>query len=74
MASIRFIDRPAFRTKISNKNYPISRINYKPAFGIRIKEELPFRIKFTNIGIPSYGPSSIPPIGIAVIGFNNYIL
>jgi hypothetical protein len=35
---------------------------------------LPFRIKFTNIGIESYGPNNPAPIGIAIIGFNNYIL
>jgi hypothetical protein len=35
---------------------------------------LPFRVKFTTIGIESYGPNNPAPIGIAVIGFNNYIL
>jgi len=74
MASIKFLDRPAFRTKVSAVNYPLSRIIFKPDFGIKIEQDLPFRIKFTNIGIPSYGPTSIPPIGIAIIGFNNYIL
>jgi hypothetical protein len=34
----------------------------------------PFRVKITNITVPSYGPSNIPPIGIAIIGINNYIL
>lgn len=36
--------------------------------------KLPFRIKFISVQIPSYGPNTIPVIGIAVIGFNNYIL
>lgn len=35
---------------------------------------LPFRISITNIGIPSYSPNDPAPIGIAVIGFNNYVL
>jgi len=36
---------------------------------------LPFFVKFTNIGIEGgYGPSNPAPIGIAVIGTNNYIL
>jgi hypothetical protein len=74
MASIRFLDGPAFRTKVRNKNFSILRIAFKPLFGIRIKQDLPFRIKFMNIGISSYGPSNVPPIGIAIIGFNNYIL
>lgn len=41
---------------------------------VKINNVVPFRVKFTNIGIPSYGPGNVPPIGIAVIGVNNYIL
>lgn len=36
--------------------------------------ELPFKIRITNIKVPGYSPSNVPPIGIAIIGFNNYIL
>lgn len=39
-----------------------------------INEVLPFRVRFTNIMIPAYSPSNVAPIGIAIIGFNNYIL
>lgn len=35
---------------------------------------MPFRVKFINIGIPGYSPTNVPPIGIAIIGVNNYIL
>ena len=36
---------------------------------------LPFYVRFTNIGIEGgYGPSNPAPIGIAIIGTNNYIL
>lgn len=36
---------------------------------------LPFYVKFKTIGIEGqYGPSNPAPIGIAVIGTNNYIL
>jgi hypothetical protein len=41
---------------------------------VRINQVLPFRVKFTNIMIPGYSPTNIPPIGIAIIGVNNYIL
>jgi hypothetical protein len=51
------------RTRISENKYR-SRISYA----------VPFRVKFINIGIEGYGPGTIPPIGIAVIGVNNYIL
>lgn len=58
---------------IGSVNYPIINIsNEKPM--AEIKEILPFRIKLTNIGIGSYGPSNPAPIGIAIIGLNNYIL
>lgn len=39
---------------------------------IKLEQKLPFRVRFTNVQIP--GEFGIPPIGIAVIGFNNYIL
>jgi len=41
---------------------------------VRINEALPFRVRFINIGITGYGPNNPAPIGIAVIGLNNYIL
>jgi hypothetical protein len=34
---------------------------------------MPFRVNFQTIDIGGYSPTNIPPIGIAVIGFNNYI-
>jgi hypothetical protein len=35
---------------------------------------LPFRIKLTNIGIASYGPGNAAPIGIAIVGYSNYVM
>ena len=34
---------------------------------------LPFRVRFSSIGVPGVA-GLIPPIGIAVIGVNNYVL
>lgn len=39
-----------------------------------IQEILPFRIKFTAIQIPGYGPNNVPPIPLQIIGYSNYIL
>jgi len=39
-----------------------------------INQTLPFRVKFSNIGVNAYGPNNPAPIGIAVVGFNNYVL
>ena len=36
--------------------------------------DLPFKIRITNIMVPGYSPSNPPPIGIAIVGINNYIL
>ena len=37
-------------------------------------DKVPFKIRVTNITVPGYSPTNVPPIGIAIIGFNNYIL
>ena len=34
----------------------------------------PFYVAFTNIGIPGYSKHRPAPIGIAIIGYSNYIL
>jgi hypothetical protein len=36
-------------------------------------DKIPFKIRITNITVPR-GSGNVPPIGIAIIGFNNYIL
>ena len=74
MASAVIIDKKAVIPKlISTSEYPITKIN-DVNYGVRIDEILPFRIRITNIGIESYGPGNVPPIGIAIVGINNYIL
>ena len=74
MAYVKIIDDVPFRSRLRTANYPIAKINYSPPFGVKINHDLPFRVKFTTITVPGYGPFNVPPIGIAVIGFNNYIL
>lgn len=61
LASIKAVD--FFRSKISDS-----------PFKSKISSTLPFRVKFINIGIEGYGPNNPAPIGIAIIGFNNFIL
>jgi hypothetical protein len=36
--------------------------------------DVPFKIRVQNITVPGYSPTNVPPIGIAIIGINNYIL
>lgn len=54
-------------------DYPIARIRKEGRIA-RVDQSLPFRIRLSNITVAGYGPSNPAPIGIAVIGFNNYIL
>jgi hypothetical protein len=73
MASAIIIDETTQRTKkVDSVNYPITKI-IPTNLGIKINEVLPFRIRFTTIGIPS-AYSGVPGIGLQIIGINNYIL
>ena len=73
MASVKILESLKKVKTIKTSNYPIFNIK-KSKQVTNIEPVLPFRIKFVNIGVPAYGPGNIPPIGIAVIGINNYIL
>jgi hypothetical protein len=58
--------------KINSVGYPISKIIYN-ARAVKINEILPFRVKFTTLGVgPAY--AGVPGIGLQIIGINNYIL
>lgn len=56
----------------SNRSVLVNDINSKRK--VTVNNILPFRIRVTNIQVPGYSPTLAPPIGIAIIGFNNYIL
>lgn len=58
-------ETPAKTRKVETKNYPKI---------VRINQTIPFRVKFTNIMVPGYGPNNVPGIGIQIIGYSNYIL
>jgi hypothetical protein len=66
-------------------NYPItkrvSQVAYPKTVKIsqqlpkaKIEENLPFRVKFFQGRFSSFSENNPAPIGIAVIGINNYIL
>jgi hypothetical protein len=58
--------------KVNSFSYPITKI-IPIESGIKINEVLPFRVRFSTIGIPS-AYAGVPGIGIQIIGINNYIL
>lgn len=74
MASVQILDKDKKTLRsIDTVSYGIINIADKKRT-VKVNEVLPFRIKFTNIQVPGYSKSNPPGIGIAVIGFNNYIL
>jgi hypothetical protein len=74
MAKAVIIDEQKVKTrKLSSKLFPIFNI-VRPKRTVLINQTIPFRVKFTNIGIEGYGPNNVPGIGIQVIGYSNYIL
>jgi len=74
MAGIVITDISDIRfKKVKQYNNPIAKIIFKPR-KTKVNSVLPFRVKFTTIGIEGYNSSNPAPIGIAIIGVNNYIL
>jgi hypothetical protein len=57
-------------SNVKNINFSITQINFSP-IQAKPNTHMPFRVRFTTIG---EGREGIPPIGIAIIGYNNYIL
>ena len=75
MARAVLTDKPKLKTKsITQSDYPIVKIVEGKRL-VKIQQTLPFRVRFINITVPGYSfPNNVPPVGIAIIGFNNYIL
>lgn len=74
MASAIILNKQKQKTRIiESTDYPIAKIS-EGRRTVKINEVLPFRIRFTNIMVPGYSANNAAPIGIAIIGLNNYIL
>jgi hypothetical protein len=58
---------------IDNKNFYRSTV-LESTRTVKINEVLPFRIRFTDVRVPGYGPNNIPGIGLQIIEYSNYIL
>jgi hypothetical protein len=57
---------------VKSVSYPIANV-IPITRGIKINEVLPFRVRFTTIGL-SGANANVPGIGLQIIGINNYIL
>ena len=58
---------------IDNKNFYRSTVLESTRI-VKINEVLPFRIRFTEVRVPGYGPNNVPGIGLQIIEYSNYIL
>ena len=67
-------ERPINTVKIYQDNVLITKSISTKYRSVRINEILPFRVRFTAIGIEGSSPTNIPPIPLQIIGFSNYIL
>jgi hypothetical protein len=75
MASATFLDKSErFVKAVTTLTYPKTKVNQTNYSVLKASEILPFRIRFASVQIPGFGVNNAPPIGIAVIGVNNYIL
>jgi hypothetical protein len=59
---------------VASLKYPKSTLTQVKYSKIQASQILPFRVQFTNIQIQGYDSNNPPPIGVFVIGINNYIL
>lgn len=59
---------------VNQEQYPRSTFSSVVFSKISASQILPFRISFESIGVKPYDNQYTPPVGIQVIGFNNYIL
>ncbi len=65
---------PEFYSSVSNV---VNGYAFVEECKVRLSEvidKIPFKIRVTNITVPGYSPTNVPPIGLAIIGINNYIL
>ena len=74
MPVLSVTDAQAHEAMIARTDFSRSAIRSLDEFLAETATVLPFRVAFRNIDFAGYSPSSPPPIGIAVIGVNNYIL
>lgn len=75
MATATFVDQSGRNIgSVTTLTYPVSTVSQVNYPELSFTDVLAFRVQFTTIGIQGYTEDNPPPIGIAVIGVNNYIL
>lgn len=74
MANAIIINTDIHQTKkIYSTDYPVAKITDKQR-SVKINSILPFRVRFTTIGLEGWSSPNPPGIGLQIIGVNNWIL
>ncbi len=72
-SSSKIKDLDFISKNIETVSYPIAKpINEK--IKTKVESVLPFRVQFTSLVVEGYTAKRPAPIGIAIVGVNNYIL
>lgn len=56
--------------ELDKRTVRINDINHKT----KVEEVIPFRVQFINVGVFGFSKKNPAGIGVAVIGYSNYIL
>lgn len=74
MATAVIKEKRPIRTASIYDNTFTSKVTPVSFGSVKVDKILPFRVKFSSIGIPNGSGSNVPPIPLQVIGYSNYIL
>lgn len=56
--------------ELEKRSIRINDINHKA----KIEEVMPFKVQFINVGVFGFSKNNPAGVGVAVVGYNNYIL
>ena len=71
--SAKILDKSFYTRSVKESNFYNAKV-LQSKRTVKVSQKLPFYVRFENINISAYGPSNPAPIGVAVIGGNNWIL
>ncbi len=74
MPVVQFYNLDTHPTKVINLDCRTSFAETIDALCSEFATVMPFRINFQTVDVGAYSPTNPAPIGIAIIGYNNYIL
>lgn len=74
MAKVKLTDIDYLKAKSVKQTQTFKVKVSQDLYKAKVESILPFRIRLENINLATYNANNPAPVGIAVIGLNNYIL